>query len=327
MGFRKKEAKKGAMKVAIYGRAGSGKTLTSLLIGEGLAAASGGRIAYVDTEAGTDYYAAPSTGRRVHPEAFDFDALEGVNGEAPRSASYILRELQRLDPKQHSVIVLDSVTHIWQNAQDSYSGKKGPNGQIPMHAWGKIKAPYKALVNWLLNCPQHVIIVGREGDVYEDDGTGTVSHAGHKMKAEGETAYEPDFLIRMAPTRRKDGSQVVTAHVEKDRSGVLEPVQYEPTFATLAAPVLPMLGVEHRQVQDSESAATETADDLARDEAAREAEAQRVYEDLDREIRRASASEVDKIAKKITPKIKKLIGTERTAALRAAWVAASGGGQ
>jgi hypothetical protein len=59
----------------MYGAPGSGKTFSALLIAEGLAKLSGKRIAYVDTDRGTDFYCKAVPGRRVHPEAFDFDAL------------------------------------------------------------------------------------------------------------------------------------------------------------------------------------------------------------------------------------------------------------
>ena len=63
------------MKVGMYGPAGSGKTFTALLCAEGLAATTGKRIAFVDTERGTDFYCKEVPSRKPHPEAFDFDAL------------------------------------------------------------------------------------------------------------------------------------------------------------------------------------------------------------------------------------------------------------
>ena len=54
----KDAASQGFLKLALYGKAGSGKTLTSLLIAEGL----GGPILYIDTEDRTTFY------RRTVPE-------------------------------------------------------------------------------------------------------------------------------------------------------------------------------------------------------------------------------------------------------------------
>ncbi len=74
-GFRKAKAEQAALKMGIYGPPGSGKTFTSLLIAEGLGVTSGKRVAYVDTERGTDFYCKDVPSRAVHPQAFDFDAL------------------------------------------------------------------------------------------------------------------------------------------------------------------------------------------------------------------------------------------------------------
>jgi pantothenate kinase-related protein Tda10 len=55
-GFQKAKAEQAALKIGIYGPPGSGKTFTSLLMAEGLAQATKRRVAYVDTEHGTDFY-------------------------------------------------------------------------------------------------------------------------------------------------------------------------------------------------------------------------------------------------------------------------------
>ncbi len=55
-GFRKQKPMQAAIKMAVYGSAGKGKTFTTLLMAEGIAKATGKRIAYVDTESGTDFY-------------------------------------------------------------------------------------------------------------------------------------------------------------------------------------------------------------------------------------------------------------------------------
>ena len=73
--FKKAEPKQAYLKVGFYGLPGSGKTLTALLIAEGLAKKSGKRVAYIDTERGTDFYAQAVEKRAIHPESFDFDAL------------------------------------------------------------------------------------------------------------------------------------------------------------------------------------------------------------------------------------------------------------
>jgi hypothetical protein len=51
--FQKPQSLKAALKMALYGPAGSGKTFTALLLAEGLARHTGKRVAYCDTEYGT----------------------------------------------------------------------------------------------------------------------------------------------------------------------------------------------------------------------------------------------------------------------------------
>ena len=55
--FHKPTARKAALKMALYGPAGSGKTFTALLLAEGLARQVGKRVAFCDTEFGTTFYA------------------------------------------------------------------------------------------------------------------------------------------------------------------------------------------------------------------------------------------------------------------------------
>src|SRR5690348_3740569 len=109
-GFRKAKAEQAALKMGLYGPPGSGKTFTALLLAEGLSGVSKKRVAYVDTEHGTDFYCQEVKTRAVHPQAFDFDAIY------TRSITEVLAAVRGLDTTMHGVIVLDSVTHFWEAA-------------------------------------------------------------------------------------------------------------------------------------------------------------------------------------------------------------------
>ncbi len=264
-GFRKADPKQAALKMAIYGQPGSGKTFTSLLIGEGLAKVTGKRMAVVDTERGTDFYAQAIKDRRVHPEAFDFDALY------TRALTDVDKSVRELDPKIYSVVVIDSITHLWEAAIAAFSGRETRAGTIPFSAWGKIKKPYKSLISFLINSPMHVIICGRQGVEYgEDDTTGETKKIGVKMKAEGETAYEPHILIRMEGVR-DDGNVIsVRAIPEKDRTGILAGrIITNPSFETLGRPILPYLGLTQAAMETGEDAAMKDSEQLAAQESER----------------------------------------------------------
>lgn len=328
-GFRKAKAQQAAVKMAMYGPAGSGKTLTSLLVAEGLAAMEGKRIAYIDTEHGTDFYCMAVPQREVHPGAFDFDALY------TRSLTETLTEVRRLNPAEYSVVIVDSITHLWEAARNSYNGKVGPDGQIPMHAWGKIKKPYKELITYLLSSPMHFIICGRQGNEFSEDENGKVTHLGVKMKAEGETAYEPHILIRMEMEKGKDGHGRVVAFAEKDRTGILsgKPI-FNPTFETLVVPMLNLLGGTQAQVVSEEETTAQDVEALEEQERQREEGGARHLKKFAALINLAeNTDELKEIGKKITPDLKRQMTTAQVNELRAAYqqaekeLAAGGGVQ
>ena len=90
--FQKPTSLKSALKLALYGQAGSGKTFTALLLSEGLARHAGRRVAVLDTEQGTAFYSQAVPNRKAHPQAFDFDVLH------TRSVTETLDALHGLDP-------------------------------------------------------------------------------------------------------------------------------------------------------------------------------------------------------------------------------------
>jgi hypothetical protein len=99
----------------------------------------------------------------------------------------------------------------------------------------------------------HIIICGRQGVDYEtDEETDELKAVGVKMKAEGETPYEPHILIRMEAIKPKKTNEIATivAYAEKDRTGVLvRPQLPNPTFETLVAPLLGLLGDKQARME------------------------------------------------------------------------------
>lgn len=326
MAFRKAKAEQAALKIGIYGPPGSGKTFTALLLAEGLAQHYGKRIAFVDTERGTDFYARRVPERRVHQDAFDFDA------EYSRSISDVSKSVRGLNPSQYAVVVIDSVTHLWEAAVAAYTGRTGKGGQIPFHAWGRIKKPYKDLMQFLLNSPMHVILCGRQGVVYEtDQDTDEVKAVGLKMRAEGETPYEPHILFRMDPERHRDGSTTTRIYAEKDRTGVLSgqtitlhtPDGKTPptaTFDRLARPLLSLLGDTQAHIDSGDETAARDAEAFEvalaeRDRVSRESRAE--YEA--RFSLAKTDADVESLSKELTKERKSQMHAEDVAALRAAY--------
>jgi len=325
-GFRQKKPRKRWVKAAVYGPPGAGKTLTSLILAEGLAKASGKRVAFVDTEEGSNWYSAAVPERRVHPDAFEFDSID--TRSLHTVADHIFGNpkhrdgaIPPLDTDQYGVLVIDSITHLWESARNSYTGKKGRGGQLPIQAWGQIKKPYRDLITHLLNLPIHVILCGRQGVDYGVDDRGEQRALGVKMKAESETPYEPDFLFRMEAVRGRGPDAITTLFVEKDRSGVLRGKAIEwPTFDNVVAPLLPYLGNEHGQVQTSDDQVL--ADAEAQLDAAEHK--QRISEQLVTEYKArfslaGTVEELKTISRELTPARKKTITTDALADIRTAY--------
>lgn len=314
-GFRKAKAEQAALKMGLYGPPGSGKTFTSLLLAEGLGKLTKKRVAYIDTERGTDFYCQAVSTRSVHPEAFDFDALY------TRSLTDALAAVKALSVDTHGVIVLDSVTHLWEAAMAAYAGRQTSIGTIPMHAWGKIKKPYKDLMALLLSLPVHVLICGRQKTVYaEDEETEELKATGVTMRAEGETPYEPHILIRMEALRPKKTHEVaqIIAYAEKDRTGVLSGRSFvNPNFDSLCKPLLGLLGSVQAQIATGDEAAAKDAEALQQQEAERENRSAETLRNFKARIDLAKdATTLKSISKEITPEVKASMLPAHVAELR-----------
>ena len=295
--FVKATSEQAFFKAALYGKAGSGKTLTSLLWAEQLAEREGKRIAFNDTERGVDFYSLDIPERTVHPKAFDFDRF------ITRSLMDTLAAVEELDPKVYGVLVIDSITHLWEAARAAYNGKMLPNGGIPIQAWQQIKKPYKRLMSLFLDGSFHAILCGREGVIMEQVEDGEMRVTGTKLKAEGETPHEPHVLGRMCPDRDEKGGYIIKVFFEKDRSGILSGKEFLwPTYETIAPVVGYLCEGEQGKLGTSEEAAER---DISAQEAAQE-KAERQRRDLFDHIRTA------------------LLGAKTIPQLQAAWSLTNG---
>ncbi len=321
-GFRKpKASQQAAAKIGVYGKSGTGKTVTMLLMTEGLARVTGKKTAIVDTEHGTDFYSQAVKERKFHPDAFDFDALY------TRSITEVLHEIKQLDPKIYGQIGIDSITHLWEAAINAYEGKRTSDGGIPIQAWGKIKRPYKELFEYCMNSPMHFIVCGRQGiSMYTDEETGETKVGGPKMKAEGETPYEPHILLRlethMDPVTRV---AVPSAFVEKDRTGTLAYKWIDwPNFDNCCKPFLHLLGGTQATMPSSEEASAQDAETLTEAENKKIAESEKLLHSFRARFDLAdSAAEVEAISKEISSDLKKRMTTGAVADLRESYLEAA----
>ncbi len=301
-GFTKPTPLKAALKLALYGPAGSGKTFTALLLAEGLAQRSGRRVAVLDTEQGTAFYSQAVASRKAHPGAFDFDVLH------TRSVTEALAALHDVDPAAYGVVVIDSISHLWDACRNAYAGKLTKQGGIPLHAWATIKKPYRELMNLLLSLPVHVILCGRQGvDYGEDEGSGELKQVGFRLRAEGETGYEPDVLVRLESHKaNRRQAATILAHVEKDRTGILAGSTVEwPAYHNVAEPLLGLLGSKQAAVPSDDEVALQDAEALERREQVRARRSAEVATEYAARIAAAeTAGELRQVGERLTPEAK-----------------------
>lgn len=302
--FQKATSVQAYFKAALYSKQGRGKTLTSLLWAEGLAARDNKRIAYIDTELGTDFYTKDIPERTVHPKAFDFDRL------VTRSIMEAVEAVESIDTNEHSVIVIDSITHLWEAAQAAYAGPKTSRGGIPIQAWQNIKKPYKKLMSLFLDGNFHAILCGREGVQMEEDDEGETKVVGAKMKAEGETPFEPHILGRMFHTQDDAGNNnVVSVFFEKDRSGILAgKTLHWPNYATIAPVVAYLSGNNQGRLGTTEETAAKDAEAQARAEELKHKERDTLFKQIRDALNNARTVDDLKVAWDLTKGKKTKLG-------------------
>lgn len=230
--FKKAEMTSSYLKAAFMGFAGDGKTFTASELALGLVKLMrerklelGGRpVLFLDTEKGSDWCKPrfDAAGVELHvlkTQAFD-DGCAAV----------------RAAETDGSVLIIDSVSHLWKELTQSYM-KKMKRTRLTMGDWGYLKQRWsEGFTTPFVNAKAHIILCGRAGfeyDHYEDDdGRKQIEKSGVKMKAEGEMGYEPDLVVLME--RDMDvATNIVSrvAHVLKDRADVIDEKKFRnPTF-------------------------------------------------------------------------------------------------
>lgn len=210
-------------KVGLYGRAGSGKTRTAVELAIGLCKKYGLKrgVAMFDTEGGASYmkplFDEAGIPFFVYDESRALRDLMGFWDEATENVD---------------VIIVDSVTHVWRDAQKSYLDKlneeRAKRGKkkvykLEFHHWGPIKEAWAKFTDKFLRTRVHAIVCGRAGDIYEyqkNEETGKLDlvTTGTRMATEKEMGYEPSLLIEMEHAIAEDKKTIVpSGFVVKDR--------------------------------------------------------------------------------------------------------------
>jgi len=206
------------LKAGLYGEAGSGKTFTASQFAIGLHKyiKSNKAIAFLDTETGSDF---------VLPK-FKQDKIELMVAKT-RAFADLLTVVDEAE-KSCSILIVDSITHFWNELLDSYQ-KKHNISRITLRHWIPLKQMWREFTTRFINSKLHIIMAGRSAyiwdDVEDEEGVKELKKTGTKMRAETEMGYEPSLLVEMETVRtsaRTGANWIHRAWVIKDRFDVID---------------------------------------------------------------------------------------------------------
>lgn len=273
--LRKAENEMAYAKVGLLGFAGSGKTYTASQIAIGLHGFVKSRkpVAFLDTETGSD---------------FMVSAFQRAGIELLVAKSRAFPDLMSIFDEAESacdVLIIDSVTHFWQELIRGFMAKKHITRMEFQH-WAPVKEEWMKFSSRFVGVKLHTIVCGRAGYEYDyqenEEGKKDLIKTGVKMKAEGEFGYEPSLVIEMervtastdsskTQKRGKGGAGmerqfVNRAWVTKDRTDTIDGQYFDnPTFETFLPHFEKInIGGEHRAIDTTSSTAQQLFNDEGR---------------------------------------------------------------
>lgn len=220
------------LKAGFMGFAGDGKTFTATNMAIGLVELmrereleAGNRPAYfLDTETGSDW---------VRPQ---FEAANIELYTAKTRAFIDLITAVKEAEQNGSVLLIDSISHFWRDLTESYAERKNRTKGLQFQDWAWLKKEWGRFTDLFVNSSCHIIMCGRAGYEYDffeqDGGKKELQKTGIKMKAEGETGYEPSILVLMAKKRDMETGKVWReGSIIKDRADLIDGKTFiNPTF-------------------------------------------------------------------------------------------------
>lgn len=215
--FKEAENTSAFLKCGIQGFAGSGKTFTACQIAIGLHnyIKSKKPIYFIDTETGADF---------LMPKFVE--AKIKLFTSKTRAFSDLCLAVDEAE-KNGSILIIDSITHFWNEVMQAFQDKMGVK-RLLFHHWMPIKAEWRVFTDKFINSNLHIIMCGRAGYEYEyekdEEGTNELVKTGTKLKAEGEMGYEPSLMLEMEKVKtdkRIGASWLNRCWVLKDRFDII----------------------------------------------------------------------------------------------------------
>lgn len=205
------------LKAGMLGFPGSGKTYTACMLAIGITKKLGAKkpVAFFDTETGSDFLIP-----RFKAEGIQ---LLRLKSQAFTDLLTVAREAE----KECSVLIVDSISHVWRELCQSYQNKRKIS-RLSFQHWGDIKKEWAVWTNLYLNSKLHIFVLGRAGYEYDmeanEEGKKELIKVGTKMKVETEFGFEPSLLIEMERVAKgiEPGSGWLhRAHILKDRTDTI----------------------------------------------------------------------------------------------------------
>lgn len=236
--FKKLENNRPFLKMALEGFAGDGKTFTAVetAIGVHKLIKSTKPIAMFDTERAL----------KALKWKFDDAGIEALIEDEERSLKALSDSIKWCEDGNADILIIDSITHVWEEFLKAYLNRPDKHGnptkrnRLEFQDWGVLKPTWKELFSTpfvMAKC--HIIFTGRAGYEYTDErneetGKREIFKSGIKMKAETETAFEPDILVLMQKVQDLISEEKTIwreAMVVKDRTTQIDGKKFKnPTF-------------------------------------------------------------------------------------------------
>lgn len=205
----KAERKQAKLRMGLAAASGAGKTMSALLMASGMTEWS--KIYLIDTESGSaDLYA--------HLGAYNVLTLP-----EPHTPENYNLAIQACEQAGAEVIVIDSVSHLWERLLEEHSKLTGNS----FSNWRFITPRYDSFVKKILNSPCHIITTTRKKSDYsmDKDASGKTVISKMGLKEINRDTFDFDLTLNFA----LDQNHLATA--DKDRTGLfmgLQPFKITP---------------------------------------------------------------------------------------------------
>ena len=139
--LQKAQRKRAKIKMALQGPSGSGKTYSALLVAYGLSSNNWDKVAVIGTE---------NHSAELYSHLGAYNVL---NLTAPFTPEKYIQAIDLCEKAKMEVIIIDSLTHEWENLLDYHSSLQGNS----FTNWGKITPRHNGFVQKILQSECHII--------------------------------------------------------------------------------------------------------------------------------------------------------------------------